>query len=73
VKSTTTKLIGLLLGSILSLNIAQTYADELPKVSIKTNMGEIVVELHSEAAPKTVDNFIKYVKTGQYKGTIFTA
>jgi len=71
VKSTTTKLIGLLLGSILSLNIAQTYADELPKVSIKTNMGEIVVELHSEAAPKTVDNFIKYVKTGQYKGTIF--
>ncbi|MFZ6861287.1 peptidylprolyl isomerase [Undibacterium sp. Ji67W] len=70
-KSTNTKLIGLLLGSILSLNTAQTYADELPKVSIKTNMGEIVVELHPEAAPKTVDNFIKYVKAGQYKGTIF--
>jgi len=71
VKSATTKLIGLFLGSMLSLSTAQTFADELPKVSIKTNMGEIVVELYPDAAPKTVDNFIRYVKAGQYKGTIF--
>ncbi|MFZ6753230.1 peptidylprolyl isomerase [Undibacterium sp. Dicai25W] len=70
-KSATTKLVGLLLSAMLSLSATQTFADELPKVSIKTNLGEIVVELYPEAAPKTVDNFIKYVKAGQYKGTIF--
>jgi cyclophilin family peptidyl-prolyl cis-trans isomerase len=46
-------------------------AEELPKVSIKTSMGEIVVELYPDAAPNTVDNFLKYVKAGHYKGTIF--
>lgn len=42
-----------------------------PEVSLKTNMGEIVVELNQEAAPKTVDNFLRYVKSGFYKGTVF--
>ena len=42
-----------------------------PRVSIKTTMGEIVLELDKEKAPKTVDNFLKYVKAGFYKGTIF--
>lgn len=42
-----------------------------PKVSIKTTMGEIVLELDQEKAPKTVDNFLKYVKAGFYKNTIF--
>jgi peptidyl-prolyl cis-trans isomerase A (cyclophilin A)/peptidyl-prolyl cis-trans isomerase B (cyclophilin B) len=42
-----------------------------PEVSIKTSMGEIVVDLNKEAAPKTVDNFLSYVKTGFYKGTVF--
>jgi len=46
-------------------------AEELPKVSLKTSMGEIVVELYPDAAPNTVDNFLKYVKAGHYKGTIF--
>ncbi|MBI1889032.1 MAG: peptidyl-prolyl cis-trans isomerase [Burkholderiales bacterium] len=46
-------------------------AQENPKVSIKTNMGEIVVELYPEKTPKTVANFLMYVKSGYYSGTIF--
>ena len=42
-----------------------------PKVKLTTNMGVIVMELEPEVAPKTVENFLKYVKKGQYKGTIF--
>jgi cyclophilin family peptidyl-prolyl cis-trans isomerase len=46
-------------------------AADNPKVSLKTNMGEIVLELNQEKAPKTVANFLQYVKSGHYKGTVF--
>ncbi len=46
-------------------------AAEMPHVSLKTNMGEIVLELYPDKAPKTVANFLQYVKTGHYNGTIF--
>ena len=42
-----------------------------PRASIMTNQGEIVVELDAAKAPKSVDNFVQYVKAGQYDGTIF--
>ncbi|QOY96229.1 peptidylprolyl isomerase [Massilia sp. UMI-21] len=42
-----------------------------PQVAIKTSMGAIVVQLDEERAPKTVTNFMQYVKQGFYKGTIF--
>lgn len=42
-----------------------------PRVDLKTNMGDIVLELYPDKAPKTVDNFLKYVKDGHYNGTIF--
>ncbi len=42
-----------------------------PQVSIKTSMGEIVVELYPDKAPKTVANFLQYAKDGHYSGTIF--
>jgi peptidyl-prolyl cis-trans isomerase B (cyclophilin B) len=42
-----------------------------PQVSINTSMGEIVIELDPARAPVTVDNFMKYVKSGFYDGTIF--
>lgn len=40
-------------------------------VIIKTNLGEIVIELNTEKAPVTCENFLKYVKNGHYVGTIF--
>ncbi|WP_317201761.1 peptidylprolyl isomerase [Janthinobacterium sp.] len=46
-------------------------AGAAPQVSLKTNLGVIVVELDQEKAPKSVDNFLQYVKSGFYKGTIF--
>ena len=42
-----------------------------PQVEIKTTMGDIVVELNREKAPKSVENFLTYVRSGFYKGTIF--
>jgi peptidyl-prolyl cis-trans isomerase A (cyclophilin A)/peptidyl-prolyl cis-trans isomerase B (cyclophilin B) len=42
-----------------------------PQVALKTTMGEIVLELDQEKAPVTVANFLQYVKSGFYKGTIF--
>jgi peptidyl-prolyl cis-trans isomerase A (cyclophilin A) len=42
-----------------------------PTVEMKTNQGTIVVELYPDKAPKTVANFLQYVKDGFYNGTIF--
>jgi cyclophilin family peptidyl-prolyl cis-trans isomerase len=42
-----------------------------PQVDIKTNAGTIRLELYPEKAPKTVENFLRYVKEGHYNGTIF--
>ena len=42
-----------------------------PLVEMKTNQGSIVIELYADKAPKTVENFLQYVKDGFYNGTIF--
>jgi cyclophilin family peptidyl-prolyl cis-trans isomerase len=42
-----------------------------PRVALETSKGTIVLELYPDKAPKTVANFLKYVKAGQYNGTIF--
>jgi len=41
------------------------------KVQITTSLGAIVLELDSDKAPQTVENFISYVDSGHYAGTIF--
>jgi peptidyl-prolyl cis-trans isomerase A (cyclophilin A) len=40
-------------------------------VKLATSMGDIVLELDAAKAPKTVDNFVQYVKAGHYDGTVF--
>ncbi len=40
-------------------------------ITLKTNMGDIVIELDEEKAPKTAENFKQYVRDGFYDGTIF--
>ncbi len=42
-----------------------------PRVEFKTNRGPIVIELYPDKAPKTVANFLQYVKDGHYNGTTF--
>jgi len=42
-----------------------------PQVDLKTSAGSIRVELYPAKAPKTVENFLRYVRDGHYDGTIF--
>lgn len=42
-----------------------------PVVLVKTSMGDIKIELYPEKAPVSVENFLQYVNSGHYKGTIF--
>ena len=42
-----------------------------PQVDVKTNAGTIRLELYPVKAPKTVENFLQYVKDGHYNGTVF--
>ncbi|MDH5256797.1 MAG: peptidylprolyl isomerase [Gammaproteobacteria bacterium] len=47
-------------------------ADEQhPRVKITTSQGDIVLELDAVRAPKSVENFLNYVNSGFYNGTIF--
>ncbi len=41
------------------------------KVKLTTSMGAITLELNSEKAPVSTENFVKYVESGHYNGTIF--
>lgn len=43
----------------------------IPRVRLQTNQGVVVLELYPEKAPKTVANFLAYVQSGFYDGTIF--
>ncbi|GMU64711.1 MAG: peptidyl-prolyl cis-trans isomerase [Acidobacteriota bacterium] len=42
-----------------------------PRVAFETSKGRIVLELDAARAPKTVENFLAYVRAGHYDGTIF--
>lgn len=69
----------LLILSLLSLSLlscttekpADTTASSNPRVVIDTNRGAIEVELYPQQAPKTVANFLNYVKQDFYSGTVF--
>jgi len=56
----------------LSLMLAGgAFAEEAPKVKFATTAGDFVVEVYPDKAPKTVENFLQYVKDKHYDGTIF--
>lgn len=65
---------GLTLGSAVVAAAPATPSATLgptPHVALKTSMGEIVLELDPEKAPQSVANFLQYVNSGYYKGTVF--
>ena len=59
----------LFLGSLLLSASISAFA--APSVEFQTNQGNFTVELYPEKAPKTVANFLQYVKDGFYENTIF--
>ena len=66
----------LILIALACLPLASLHAEEKPvakadKVRLKTNQGDIVLELNREKAPVTVENFLSYVKKKHYDGTVF--
>ena len=42
-----------------------------PKVRMETTKGTVLIELYTDKAPGTVENFLRYVNAGKYDGTIF--
>ncbi len=69
------KLLAIALGCAALIASAPAFSQSTtaahPKVLLKTTLGNIEVELDAQAAPKTVANFLQYVSSGQYSGTIF--
>lgn len=64
------KIHGLILA-LCSLLAAPAHSDSPPVVRLKTNMGDIVLELYPDKAPRTVENFLQYVRSDFYDSTIF--
>jgi peptidyl-prolyl cis-trans isomerase A (cyclophilin A) len=65
------KIANLCLTALFSLTLFQAQAEEVTRVKIATSEGEIVAELYPAKAPKTVANFLQYVKDKHYEGTVF--
>ena len=65
-------LCGLSFCALAWLGLAQAaVAQDAPRVKFVTNAGEFVVEVYPDKAPKTVENFLQYVRDKHYDGTIF--
>ena len=62
----------LVLAAALAAGLSAHAADDTgPRVKLATTAGDIVLQLDEAKAPKTVDNFLKYVRAKHYDGTIF--
>jgi peptidyl-prolyl cis-trans isomerase B (cyclophilin B) len=64
------RLLSLVFAAALAVTTAPALAAN-PQVELETSAGTIKLELYPEAAPKTVENFLKYVNAGHYNGTQF--
>ena len=56
-------------GGMVAMPAAQ--AESAPRVKVQTSQGDFVLELQPDKAPKTVDNFLRYVADKHYDGTVF--
>ena len=70
-KNTVKKTILVLSVSLAALIFSFTTATAGTLVKLQTNLGDIVIELNDEKAPKSAANFLSYVNDGFYNGTIF--
>ena len=59
------------IAAVATIFVAPVHAQNAPRVKLATSLGDIVVELNPAKAPKTVENFLKYVADKHYDGTIF--
>ena len=59
------------LFAVLAVAVCSVAHAANPQVELNTNRGAIVIELYPDKAPATVENFLHYVKSGYYDGTIF--
>lgn len=69
-RNTALALAGIALSATFSIASAGN-AQMAPKVRLATSVGDIVVQLDPAKAPKTVENFLTYVKEKHYDGTVF--
>ena len=60
-------------AALLAVGLAHlpAMAQSTPRVKLATSLGDIVLELDAAKAPKTVENFLQYVKDKHYDGTVF--
>ncbi len=61
----------LILICLVGTAVAQEATNSNPQVVMQTTKGDIVLELYLDKAPLTVKNFMRYVDSGFYNGTIF--
>ena len=61
----------LALAALVSLGANATGSEARPRITFETTHGAIVLELDRAAAPETVENFLRYVRDGYYRETVF--
>ena len=67
----TRRVAALAFGAAAALAALPAAAQEAPRVKFTTSAGDFVVEVYPDKAPKTVANFLQYVKDKHYDGTVF--
>lgn len=56
---------------VLSLFVSWPVFAANPQVEFETNRGNFIIELYPDKAPHSVENFLNYVRSGFYEGTVF--
>jgi peptidyl-prolyl cis-trans isomerase A (cyclophilin A) len=66
------RILALVFGPLLAVaSVGAGAQPSAPRVVLSTSEGDITLELNAAKAPKTVENFLAYVRSGHYDGTIF--